>query len=168
LLFTERVMERELVALERSFEQLPPHDVLVVAGILPPIPGHDPGGDPLEMHFPVGIYRAVLEERGLEPGRLVSIEQVLSRPELAEGRALIYVGSTLRSFYTSEIRARRIPDSRERPALARLRERFALEPARTFTISTSEPAILRARVAPGWPEVELGFYRLAAHRTERR
>ena len=164
LLFAERVMERELVALERAFEELPPHDVLVVAGILPPPAGLEPGGDPLEMHFPVGIYRAVLEARGLEPAEVIPLRHALSRPELVDGRALLYVGSTLRSFYRSEIEAGQVPASRERPELARLRERFAFEPVRVFSVSTREPAVSRHPVAPGWPEVELGFYRLSAYR----
>src|SRR5690606_25289617 len=101
LLFAERVMERELAALERAFEALPPHEVVVVAGILPPPAGLLPGGDPLEMDLPVGVFRAVLESRGLEPAEVVALVHARER-ELAEGRALLYVGSTLRSFNRSE------------------------------------------------------------------
>ncbi|HEY8430313.1 MAG TPA: hypothetical protein VIL20_18155, partial [Sandaracinaceae bacterium] len=157
LLFAERVMEREVALLEEAFEVLPPHDRLYVAGILNPPEGVRFAGDPLHAHFPTVLYRAALERRGLEPAVPEPLERL--EAEVPRGRALLYVGSTLRTFYADEIRRGLVPASLERPELERVRRRYELEPVYVFTVRTDEPASTGNLVAAGRRDrIELGFY----------
>jgi hypothetical protein len=162
----ERVLERELIALEQSFASLPEHDLLVVAPrVLEPLTDAPTQWDPLEVVFPVGCYEHAMRERGLEPALVVSIEQLQSMR--AEGRILLYVGSSLRSFQPHEIAAGVVPDQLERPILARLRDQWALEVVHEFVIGTEQHEMISQRLAADrMAEIELGFYWLRRHEHE--
>ncbi|MFK7989607.1 MAG: hypothetical protein AB8I08_26555 [Sandaracinaceae bacterium] len=160
LLFAHRVMERELIELTAAFETLPPHDLVVYAPLVPPPTGMSPDGDPLEMHFPTGPYREALTARGQQPGVVVRLESLASS-EASDQRILLYVGSTLRSFYSAEIEAGLVPHNFEREELRALRDRYTLEPVHLFSVPTqSMGGIDRPLAAGRVPTVELGFYRL--------
>lgn len=159
----ELVVERELVALERSFASLPEHDLLVVAPrLLAPLTDSPSRWDPLEVVFPVGGYEHALRERGLEPGLVVSLDR-LPPPRPGE-RILLYVGSSLRSFQPHEIADARVPDDLERPDLARLRDDWALEPVLEFVISTEQHEAASQRLgADRVSQIELGFFWMRPH-----
>ncbi len=154
----ERVLERELVALERSFTELPEHDLLVVAPrLLEPLTDAPTSWDPLEVVFPVGFYEYAMRERGLEPALVVDFEHV-PQPRPGE-RILLYLGSSLRSFQPHEIAAGEVPDQLERPVLARLRDDWTLEPVLEFVIETEQHEAISQRLgADRVDELELGFY----------
>ncbi|HLT36178.1 MAG TPA: hypothetical protein VK034_07830 [Enhygromyxa sp.] len=154
----ELVVERELVALERSFAALPEHDLLVVAPrILAPLTDKPTEWDPLEVVFPVGFYRYALRERGFEPGLVVDYERM---PPLRPGeRILLYVGSSLRSFQPHEIADGVVPDDLERPDVARLRNDWEIEPVHEFAISTAQHEAASQRLgADRVVEIELGYF----------
>lgn len=160
----ERVLERELLALERSFAHLPEHDRLVVAPrVLAPLTDAPSQWDPLEVVFPVGFYQHALRERGLEPGLVVSMDRLL--PPRPGERMLVYVGSSLRSFQPHEIAANVVPEQLERPELVRLRDAWTLEPVQEFVLPTEQHRAISQRLAADRAgEVELGFYWLRARR----
>jgi hypothetical protein len=164
----EWVLERELVALERSFASLPEHDLLVVAPqVLAPLTDAPSQWDPLEVVFPVGIYEHVMRERGLEPALVVSLDRL--PPTRPGERILLYVGSSLRSFQPHEIAAQVVPDQLERPELARLRDDWALEPVHEvsrmqFMIRTEQHEAISQRLAADrMTEIELGFHWMHPH-----
>jgi hypothetical protein len=154
----ERVLERELVALETAFEQLPEHDLLVIAPrILEPTVDGPPLGDPLEVHFPAGFYNAGMRARGLEPAQIVELDQL---PEPRPGaRILLYVGSSLRSFQPHEIAAGAVPDDLDRPVLRAMHDAWEFEPVYEFVIETQQhPEISQRLGADRASEIRLGFY----------
>ena len=157
LLTGERVLERELRALSRAFEELPEHDVLVVPPVIQrPIGDLPTDGDPIEAFFPIGEYRYVLARRGMP--KTTVLQSTDFHPEGSTARTLLYVGSTFLSFGPTEIRAGVVGDG-ERPELARLRRELALEPALTFPIATEQhPAISMRLDADRSATAELGFY----------
>jgi hypothetical protein len=161
----EHVVERELLALERSFAALPEHDLLVVAPrVLEPLTDAPTEWDPLEVVFPIGFYEYALRERGLEPGAVVEFDP--DRPPQLGDRTLLYVGSGLRSFQPHEIEHRAVPDQLERPILARLRDTWALEPVLEFQLRTEQHAAASQRLgADRVAEIELGFYWMAQRDT---
>ena len=157
----ERVLERELSALSGAFEELPEHDVLVV----PPVilkyhEGLPRDGDPVEAFFPKGEYRYVSRLLGRDPAPTIDLERFLEEPSGIEGkRVLLYVGSTLRTFQPAEIAAGVVPESLERPLLLRARERYLLEPARTFRLRTAQhPSIIMRLGADRVADIEVGFF----------
>jgi hypothetical protein len=154
----ERVLERELVALEHSFARLPEHDLLVVAPrILAPLTDAPSEWDPLEVVFPVGFYEYALRERGLEPALVVSLDQL--PPTRPKERILLYVGSSLRSFQPHEIAADVVPAQLERSDLAQLRNHWALEVVHEFVLRTEQHEAISQRLgADRVGEIELGFY----------
>ncbi|MCB9750901.1 MAG: hypothetical protein H6713_13015 [Myxococcales bacterium] len=160
-----RVLERELAALERGFAELPEHDVLVLPPvILRPPEGVELTSDPVEAFFPVGAYRAAMRARGSEPV-VAQLDELLRRPDgrVPEGRVLLYVGATMYSFVPAEIEAGLAARSIERPLLRRVRARYELEPAWTFTLATRQhPAVAMRLAADQREAVELGFYWLRA------
>jgi hypothetical protein len=154
----ENVLERELVALERSFAVLPEHDVLVVAPrVLAPLTDAPSQWDPLEVVFPVGAYEYAMRERGLEPALVVSLDRL---PERRPGeRILLYVGSSLRSFQPHELAAGVVPDGLERPDVVRLRDQWTMEVVHEFAIRTEQHEAMSQRLAADRRgEIELGFY----------
>lgn len=158
LLFAHRVMERELVGLTEAFEVLPPHDALVFVPLAPPPEGFSHRGDPLEMHFPTRIYETTFVDRGQRPGTVLTLE-ALDEPWPTERRVLLYVGSTLRTFYAEEVTAGRMPDNFERPELRAIRDRYTLEPVHLFSVPTESMGGLDRPLAAGRvPAIDLGFY----------
>lgn len=159
----ELVVERELIALERSFAALPEHDRLVVAPrILEPLADVPRQWDLLEVVFPVGFYEHSLRERGLEPGLVVSFDR-LPPPQPGE-RVLLYIGSSLRSFQPHEIAAQLVPDELERPVVARLRDDWILELVHEFALQTAQHEAASQRLgADRVAEIELGYYWMRPH-----
>lgn len=162
-----RVVERELVALERAFAELPPHELLILGPQLaePILEDAQVNVDPLEVNFPLHIYAQTMRARGLEPARIVRLDRIdpglLARLDQLD--ALIYVGSGLRSFQPHEIEAGAVPDSLERPELERLRETHALESVLEFGVESEQHEAISLRLgADRLGELELGFYRLHA------
>jgi hypothetical protein len=156
----ERVLERELVALELAFEQLPEHDVLIVAPqVLEPTTDAASQWDPLEVLFPKGFYNAAMRARGLEPAKIVELDKL---PEPRPGaRILLYVGSSLRSFQPHEIEAGAVPDDLDRPVLRAVHDAWEFEPVYEFVIETQQhPEISQRLGADRVSEIGLGFYRL--------
>jgi hypothetical protein len=154
----ERVLERELVALEVAFEQLPEHDLLVVAPqVLAPTTDAPSQWDPLEVLFPKGFYNAAMRARGLEPAPIVELDQL---PEPRPGaRILLYVGSSLRSFQPHEIAAGAVPDDLDRPVLRAMHDAWEFEPVYEFVLETAQhPEISQRLGADRVGEVRLGFY----------
>ena len=154
----ERVLERELVALERSYASLPEHDLLVLAPrSLPRLIDTQPRWDPIEVVFPVGFYAAAMREDGREPAAVVPLDRIPA--PVPEQRILFYVGSSLRSFQPDEIAAGVVPDELERPELTRLREVWIVEPALEFELETTQHEAISLRLgADRAAKVELGFY----------
>jgi hypothetical protein len=157
----DRVLERELRAISRSLEHLPEHDVLVEGPHLQWAErGADTIGDPIEVSFPRGEYAYLRQRRGQEPAPVIAIDQLgkdgIPRPD---ARALVYVGSKLRSFLRSEIEAGVVPDHLEREALVDLRRRYTLEPVHEFEIETEQHPMINVRLgADRVARVKLGFY----------
>jgi hypothetical protein len=156
----ERVLERELVEISSSLEQLPPHDLLVEGPHLQPaLPGAGQAGDPIEVAFPRGEYAYVLERRRMKPASVVPSEWLIGRELPSDARALVYVGSKLRSFFRSEMEAGLVPDGLERPALVELKRRYLLEPVREFELETAQHPSINVRLgADRVPKLALGFY----------
>ncbi len=156
-----RALGREVAALERSFAALPEHDALVLPPvILPPPKGIQLRSDPVEAFFPMAPYRAAMRARGQAPivARLDDL-LALETTRLEHERVLVYLGVTLHSFAPEEISAGMAARSYERPLLQRLRARYELEPALTFSISTEQhPAVAMRLAADRVDAVELGFY----------
>jgi hypothetical protein len=156
----ERVLERELVALEAAFEQLPEHDLLIVAPqVLEPTTDAPTQWDPLEVLFPKGFYNAAMRARGLEPAQIVELDKL---PEPRPGpRVLLYVGSSLRSFQPHEIAAGAVPDDLDRPVLRAMHDAWEFEPVYEFVLETQQhPEISQRLGADRASEIGLGFYRL--------
>jgi hypothetical protein len=154
----ERVLERELVALEAAFEQLPEHDLLVVAPqVLEPTTDAPSQWDPLEVLFPKGFYDAAMRARGLEPAPILELDKL---PEPRPGaRILLYVGSSLRSFQPHEIEAGAVPDDLDRPVLRSMHDAWEFEPVYEFVIETQQhPEISQRLGADRVSEIRLGFY----------
>jgi hypothetical protein len=155
----ERVLERELVALETAFEQLPEHDVLIIPPqVLEPTTDAPTQWDPLEVLFPKGFYAYAMRERGLEPAMIVELDKL---PEQIKpgARILLYVGSSLRSFQPHEIAAGAVPDDLDRPVLRAMHDAWLFEPAYEFVIQTEQhPAISQRLGADRVYDVRLGFY----------
>jgi hypothetical protein len=154
----DRVLERELVALEIAFEQLPEHDLLFVAPqVLEPTTDAPTHWDPLEVMFPRGFYDAAMRARGLEPAQIVELDKL---PEPRPGaRILLYVGSSLRSFQPHEIAAGAVPDDLDRPVLRAMHDAWEFEPAYEFVIETQQhPEISQRLGADRASEIGLGFY----------
>jgi hypothetical protein len=164
------VVERELAALQSSFARLPEHDLLLIAPrLLPPIDGAPLEGDPLEVNFPAGAYAHALQSRGIEPAEIVQLHRFFTERQYADvhaRRTLVYVGSSLRAFQPSEIRGGVVPGALERPELARLRERFELEPVHEFDLPAAQHEAISLRLGADRVEtLTLGFYWL--HRRRR-
>lgn len=153
-----RVNERELVAIEAAFPDLPDHDVLVIApSILEPIPGAGRRGDPIEVQFPLAVYDAAMRASGREPALVVPMDNL--PPPRPGDRYLLYLGAALRSFQPQEIEAGLVPDGFERPTLLRLRDAWTLEVVHEFRIRTEQHEAISNRLAADRvPEIELGFY----------
>jgi predicted membrane protein len=154
----ERVLERELVALEAAFEQLPEHDLLIVPPqVLEPTTDAPTEWDPLEVFFPMGFYNAAMRARELEPAPIVELDK-LQEPRPG-ARILLYVGSSLRSFQPHEIAAGAVPDDLDRPVLRAMHDAWEFEPVYEFTIETQQhPEISQRLGADRVSEVGLGFY----------
>ncbi|PRP93079.1 hypothetical protein ENSA5_45710 [Enhygromyxa salina] len=156
----ERVLERELVALEAAFAELPEHDVLIVPPrVLEPTTDAPSQWDPLEVVFPAGFYAHAMRERGLEPARVVSLDR-MTELELRPGaRVLLYLGSSLRSYQPHEIEAGAVDDGLERPPLLRVHDDWEFERAREFVVATAQHEAISQRLgADRQAEVELGFF----------
>jgi hypothetical protein len=98
-------------------------------------------------------------QRGIPSAPIVEADRFLEREPRPGERVLLYLGVTLRSFLKSEIAADVVPPDLERPALARLRSRYRLEPVHEFQIETAQhPAISMRLAADRTPSVKLGFY----------
>lgn len=154
----ERVLERELLALEQAFEQLPEHDLLIVPPqVLEPTTDAPTQWDPLEVLFPKGFYNAAMRARGLEPAKIVELDKL---PEPRPGaRILLYVGSSLRSFQPHEIAAGAVPEDLDRPVLRAMHDAWEFEPAYEFVIETDQhPQISQRLGADRAHEIRLGFY----------
>jgi len=162
----ERVLERELVALEHSLATLPEHELLIVTPrTLEALTDARSYWDPIEVNFPTAFYEHAMRERGLEPTMIIELDR-LPR-QLPAGRILVYLGSSTRSFQPHEIEANTVPDSLERPIIADLRGEWAFEPALTFMIATAQHEAISQRLgADRVAELELGFYWM--YRLERR
>ena len=154
----ERVLERELVALELAFTQLPEHDLLIVPPqLLAPTTDAPTQWDLLEVSFPRGFYNYAMRERGLEPAMVVELDR-WDEPKPGE-RVLFYLGSSLRSFQPHEIAAGAVSDDLERPDVRALHDRFAFEPVYEFTLATDQhPQISQRLGADRVGEIGLGFY----------
>jgi hypothetical protein len=154
----ERVLERELVALEAAFEQLPEHDLLIVPPqVLEPTTDAPTQWDPLEVVFPKGFYNAAMRSRGLEPAQIVELDK-LQEPRPG-ARILFYVGSSLRSFQPHEIAAGAVTDDLDRPVLRAVHDAWEFEPAYEFVIQTQQhPEISQRLGADRVSEIRLGFY----------
>lgn len=154
----ERVLERELVALEAAFEQLPEHDLLIIPpSVLAPTTDAPTHWDPLEVQFPKGFYDAAMRARGLEPAQIVELDK-LTEPRPG-ARILFYVGSSLRSFQPHEIAAGAVPDDLERPVLRAMHDAWEFEPVYEFVIETQQhPEISQRLGADRVREIGLGFY----------
>lgn len=154
----ERVLERELVALETAFEQLPEHDLLIVPPqVLEPTTDAQTQWDPLEVLFPKGFYNAAMRARGLEPAQIVELDK-LQEPRPG-ARILLYVGSSLRSFQPHEIDAGAVPDDLDRPVLRAVHDAWEFEPVYEFVLETQQhPEISQRLGADRATEIGLGFY----------
>lgn len=123
-----------------------------------PLPGVEQLGDPLGAEFPKEAYRSAIVRRGHEPGQIVGSREADNTPP-ESGRVLIDVGSALRSFSPMEVTAGAVPDSLERPELARLRDDYTFEPLLTREIATAQHPAISLRLRADWvPAIELGFY----------
>ncbi len=156
-----RVLERELAALDAAFDELPPHDTLVVPPVLQDqLPGSPRRSDPVEAFFPRGAYRAAMLRRGLAPANVVELDRWMASGPSADERTLVYVGTTLSTFLLSEIEASVVPPNLERPLLTQLRGRYALRPVVVFDVETAQHAAIAMRLAADRERaVEVGFYR---------
>ncbi|PRQ09530.1 hypothetical protein [Enhygromyxa salina] len=156
----ERVLERELLALELAFTQLPEHDVLVIPPrLLEPTTDGPTQWDPLEVVFPAGFYAHAMRERGLEPAPIIELDRLAEQPPAPGARVLFYLGSSLRSFQPHEIEAGAVDDSLERPPLLRLRDEWTLERVHEFVVRGEQHEAISQRLgADRRPELELGFY----------
>jgi hypothetical protein len=154
----ERVLDRELVALEAAFEQLPEHDLLIVPPqVLEPTTDVPSYADPLEVVFPAGFYNAAMRARGLEPAQIIELDKL--REPRPGARILLYVGSSLRSFQPHEIAEGAVPDDLERPVLRAMHDDWDFEPVYEFTIQTAQhPEISQRLGADRVTEIRLGFY----------
>ena len=157
-----RVVERELVALEAAFAELPAHELLILPPQLAaPMSDAPSEWDPLEVHFPVHAYAEAMRARGLEPARIVRLDRLDLAELPAELDALLYVGSSMRSFQPHEIATQVVPDSLERVELERLQQTHALEVVVEFRVSAEQHEAISMRLgADRLAELELGFYRL--------
>jgi len=156
-----RASAAELRALSRSFERLPPHDVLVVPPVIQPrLACAGDSSDPVEAFFPEGEYAYVLAMRGLPRTTIRRFDELVARPDRDAGqRVLFYLGSTYRTFLQCEIRAGSVPDSLERPTLDQVRSLFRLEPVEVFQLpAIDHPAVAMRLGADRLPTVEAGFY----------
>jgi hypothetical protein len=154
----ERALDRELLALEAAFEQLPEHDLLIVPPrVLEPMTDAPSHWDPIEVQFPKGFYNAAMRKRGLEPAQIVELDKL---PESRPGaRILLYVGSSLRSFQPHEIAAGVVPDDLDRPVLRAMHDDWEFELAYEFVIETQQhPEISQRLGADRVGEIGLGFY----------
>jgi hypothetical protein len=156
----DRVLDRELVALEAAFEHLPEHDLLIVPPqTLEPLTDAPSQWDPLEVLFPNGFYAYAMRSRGLEPAKIVELDKLPEHPPKPGERILLYLGSSLRSFQPHEIEANAVPDDLERPVLKSIHDAWQFEPVHEFRIQTRQHAAISQRLgADRVGEVELGFY----------
>ncbi len=156
-----RPLALEASALSHAFDRLPPHDVLVVPpDVLRDLGAPRRGSDPVEWVFPAGELAWVFRHRGLVPPTVVPSERFLREPPPPGARVLVYVGSAFRTFLRSEMEDGTVPPSLERPELAELRARYALDPVQTFTVPTAQHRFAVMRVlADRATAVTLGFYR---------
>lgn len=159
----ERVLDREIVALEAAFEQLPEHDLLIVAPqVLEPTTDAPTQWDPLEVLFPKGFYRHAMRARGLEPAPIIELDKLSEQPKKPGERILLYVGSSLRSFQPHEIESGAVSDDLDRPVLRAVHDAWHFEPAYEFVIQTEQhPAISQRLGADRVYELGLGFYWLS-------
>jgi hypothetical protein len=154
----ERVLERELLALEAAWPELPEHDLLVIPPrLLEPTTDARTEWDPLEVVFPRGFYGYAMRERGLEPAPVVELDRMQEpRPG---ARVLFYLGSSLRSFQPHEIAHGGVPEDLERPVLRELHHAWSFEAVYEFRIATEQHWAHSQRLgADRMPEIELGFY----------
>jgi hypothetical protein len=163
LLRASRVMEREIKVISQAMTTLPPHDTLLIQQRSEPPKGIDSDGDPIVVYFPLGEYRWVLNKRGIIPAKNIQEPAwAIGKNQNDMGKTLLYVGSTLRSFYRGEIETGMVPVSFERPELVELRKHFRLTPVRTFRISTSQPLgpreLSKRAAADQLKDFEIGFY----------
>ena len=162
LLTTSRVMEREIKMISQALDTLPPHDTLLIQEVSPPPKGMDTVGDPLVAWFPRGEYHWVFKQRGVSPARIETLLWAIEEESGPLGKTLLYIGSTLRSFYGGEMEAGMVPPSFERPELVEFRKHFRLESVKTFRISTLQPLgpvpLSERPAADKLESFELGFY----------
>lgn len=155
-----RPVAAELAAIEFALPRLPRHEVLVIPPAFEtPLTEAAWGEERLEVRFPCGFYKEVMRRRGIEPARVVWLDEWLDEPTPPES-TLVYLGGTLASFTKHEVD---IAEERglERPLLHTLRRRGRLEPVETFEVATdSHPAVTTRLAADRVPAVTLGFYRL--------
>lgn len=144
---------REQRAIELALPSLPPHRRLVIAPeILEPMRQRW-DGDPIEVRFPVGFYRA----HGFD-AEIVHLDDFLEEAPPDAEDTLIYIGTSLVSFHPSEIDDEVRSDPR-RPILRRLDA--SLEPISTFQLSTRSHRWMLMRVAADTSAtIELGFHRV--------
>ncbi|KIG12952.1 hypothetical protein DB30_00836 [Enhygromyxa salina] len=156
----ERVLERELLALEATFAELPAHDVLVIPPrMLEPTTDAPTQWDRLEVVFPAGFYAYAMRERGLEPAQIIELDRLAEHPPAPGARVLFYMGSSLRSFQPHEIEAGAVDDGLERPPLLRLRDEWTLEGVHEFVVRGEQHEAISQRLgADRRSELELGFY----------
>jgi hypothetical protein len=153
-----RAVDRELAFISAALPRLPAHDVLVIGpDTLEPHDGLPREGDPIEVAFPLGEYRHVMRQRGLDAARTVALDHFDERQRA--DATIVYVGTSLRSFQPHEIRAGAVRPSLERDPLLALRERYDLVPVVVTDLPTAQHEAVTMRLGADRVEtIEVGFY----------